>query len=266
MTTISGLLFVVKSCHITYLYPMTEKWFESWFNTDYYHTLYGHRNEAEASAFIQRLIDHLKPPSCSTILDVACGKGRHALQLAIKGFDVTGIDLSEASIEEALEQEKENLHFYKHDMRMPFRINYYDLVFNFFTSFGYFDSHRENQQAMRAITAGLKKNGRLVIDYLNPDYTLSNLIPLENKIIDGISFHISRHADASFFYKSITIQDPSLSEELHFIEKVSRLDLNDFSRFMAECGMEISTVWGNYELEPFDPINSPRMIICAEKK
>ena len=82
--------------------------------------------------------DHLQPGPVTAMLDVACGKGRHSRFLAEKGYDVTGIDLSEYSIGEALKYEAENLHFYRHDMRLPFWINYFDYAFNFFTSFGYF--------------------------------------------------------------------------------------------------------------------------------
>ncbi len=64
----------------------------------YYHQLYFNRDDKEAAAFIDKLIEHLKPAPGATMLDVACGKGRHSIQLAGKGFDVTGIDLSEDSI------------------------------------------------------------------------------------------------------------------------------------------------------------------------
>src|SRR5829696_8643301 len=90
----------------------TQPWFKDWFNSPYYHQLYFNRDEAEAAAFIDKLIKHLNPKKDARILDVACGKGRHSIFLAKKGFDVTGIDLSEYSIEEALKFEAGNLHFY----------------------------------------------------------------------------------------------------------------------------------------------------------
>jgi 2-polyprenyl-3-methyl-5-hydroxy-6-metoxy-1,4-benzoquinol methylase len=117
---------------------MQQPWFKDWFNSPYYHQLYFNRDEQEAAAFIDKLIDYLKPLPGSTMLDVACGKGRHSIQLANNGFDVTGIDLSDDSINEALQSETAQLHFYRHDMRLPFWINYFNYAFNFFTSFGYF--------------------------------------------------------------------------------------------------------------------------------
>jgi 2-polyprenyl-3-methyl-5-hydroxy-6-metoxy-1,4-benzoquinol methylase len=103
---------------------MQQAWFKDWFNSHYYHLLYQHRDEAEANGFIQQLIDYLHPNMGATMLDVACGKGRHSKALAEMGFDVTGIDLSEESIIDAKLQETASLHFYQHDMRLPFWINY----------------------------------------------------------------------------------------------------------------------------------------------
>ena len=125
---------------------MEREWFEQWFDTKYYHILYKDRDHEEARRFIDTLIKYLSPVPNSRILDLACGKGRYSVFLADKGFEVTGIDLSVQSIEYARQFENDHLSFYTHDMRLPFRINYFDYVFNFFTSFGYFEedkSHRE---------------------------------------------------------------------------------------------------------------------------
>ena len=134
---------------------MQDTWFKDWFNSPYYHKLYAHRDEMEAAGFIDKLIAHLQPAKGARMLDVACGKGRHSMQLAANGFDVTGIDLSKESIAYALQNESDHLHFYEHDMRLPFWINYFDVAFNFFTSFGYFNTQREHDNAIRTIATSL---------------------------------------------------------------------------------------------------------------
>jgi 2-polyprenyl-3-methyl-5-hydroxy-6-metoxy-1,4-benzoquinol methylase len=85
-----------------------QPWFKDWFNSPYYHQLYFQRDDKEAAAFIDKLIGHLQPPAGSRMLDVACGKGRHSIQLASKGYDVTGIDLSADSIREAQKHTADN--------------------------------------------------------------------------------------------------------------------------------------------------------------
>src|SRR5215207_10157301 len=143
-------LFVMENTEVT-LSPGENQWFRQWFDSPYYHQLYFNRDEQEATAFLNQLIDHLQPRPGSFMLDVASGRGRHSKILAAKGFDVTGIDLSISSINEAKKYESDNLHFFQHDMRLPFRINYFDIVFNLFTSFGYFGTERENDNVIRTM-------------------------------------------------------------------------------------------------------------------
>ena len=109
------------------------EWFEDWFDSPYYHLLYKNRDYSEAESFIDNLISFLKPEEGSRFLDLGCGKGRHSIYLNKKGFDVTGIDLSENSIAAAKEFENEQQNFYVHDMRKLFRTNYFDCVVNLFT-------------------------------------------------------------------------------------------------------------------------------------
>ncbi|MBS1762065.1 MAG: class I SAM-dependent methyltransferase [Bacteroidetes bacterium] len=242
-----------------------KNWFKSWFNSPYYHLLYYKRDDNEAAEFISKLIDYLNPEAGSRMLDVACGKGRHSLQLADKGFDVTGIDLSEESIEEAKQNERRNLHFFRHDMRYPFWSNYFNYVFNFFTSFGYFDSSRENKSALRTISKALKPGGIFVIDYLNVKYSEKKNISHEQKNIEGIIFDIERSSDNKAFYKKIKITDSSKNYKEEFYERVSKFSLQDLTAMLEEQSLSKFEVFGDYNLNPYDENNSPRLIICAKK-
>jgi len=240
-------------------------WFKDWFNSPYYHQLYFNRDEQEAAKFIDTLIIHLKPSPGDLMLDVACGKGRHAVHLAEKGFDVTGIDLSEDSINEALLQERENLHFYLHDMRLPFRINYYNYAFNFFTSFGYFATRREHDNSIRTIAQSLKQNGCFVMDYLNVHYAEDHLIHQFDKEIDGVNYFITKWFDETHFYKKITVEDEALEEPLIYREKVAKFSLGDFTEMFAYQGLQIQEVFGDYNFGKYDVKKSPRLIMIARK-
>ena len=74
-------------------------WFINWFDSPYYHLLYKDRDEKEAKIFIDNLVSYFQIPRKSTLLDVACGKGRHAIYFNTKGMNVFGIDLSKKSIQ-----------------------------------------------------------------------------------------------------------------------------------------------------------------------
>jgi 2-polyprenyl-3-methyl-5-hydroxy-6-metoxy-1,4-benzoquinol methylase len=245
---------------------MQQTWFKDWFNSPYYHQLYFKRDEKEAAAFIDKLIDYLKPSAGSTMLDVACGKGRHSIQLAGKGYDVTGIDLSEESIEEALQFETNTLHFYKHDMRLPFWINYFDYAFNFFTSFGYFKTRREHDNAIRTIAQSVRPHGYFVMDYLNVHYAEDHLVHQSEKEIDGVNYILTKWYDETHFYKKIIVEDEALGEPLIFTEKVAKFSLGDFTEMFAYQELQIQEVFGDYSFTNYDVKKSPRLIMIAQKK
>ena len=155
------------------------EWFGEWFDSKYYHILYKNRDFDEAREFIDILVDYLGPGMNDHILDLACGKGRYSIYLNQKGYKVTGIDLSRESIEEAKMSENDRLDFHIHDMRLKYCSACFDYVLNMFTSFGYFETKAENEQVLIAAAEGLKKGGKMLIDFLNPYTVVNKLIPEE---------------------------------------------------------------------------------------
>ena len=245
---------------------MQEKpWFKDWFNSPYYHKLYFQRDEMEAAAFIDKLIDHLHPRPLSSMLDVACGKGRHAIQLSNKGYEVTGIDLSIDSIREAKEEETENLQFFLHDMRLPFWINYFNYAFNFFTSFGYFKTRREHDNSIRTIAQALKHHGIFVLDYLNVHYAEDHVLHKSEKQVDDVNYYMTKWFDETHFYKKIIVEDEQLEEPLEYTEKVAKFNLGDFTDMFAFQGLQIQEVYGDYNFNSYDVRKSPRLIMIAMK-
>ncbi len=244
---------------------MDNAWYKEWFNSSYYHLLYKNRSEKEADDFITRLLAYLKPFEGAKMLDVACGKGRHSRVLAEEGFRVTGIDLSENSIEEASKFAGPRLHFYVHDMRLPFWINYFDYVFNFFTSFGYFNTRREHDAAIRSMAQALNDKGVLVMDYLNVRQAEKKLVAAEIEERGKTLFHIKRWQNDTHFFKQISIEEKGRMLPQVHTEKVAKFTLADFTGMLSFRGMQIKQVFGNYQLEPYHPEDSPRLILLAQK-
>lgn len=200
------------------------------------------------------------------MLDVACGKGRHSKVLAAMGFAVTGIDISPDSIAFAKQFEKENLDFFVHDMRLPFWGNYFDYAFNFFTSFGYFKTGREHDDAIRTIARSLKPGGCFVIDYLNVHYAEDHLKPEEKKIIGQTEYEIRRWQDETHFYKKIIVTDPSLKGPFAYTEKVAKFSLGNFTDMLSFQRLQVQEVFGDYQFNPYDVNKTPRTIIIARKE
>jgi SAM-dependent methyltransferase len=241
------------------------EWFKIWFSSPYYDVLYKRRDKEEAAKFIDTLVSYLEMPQHSFILDAACGKGRHSIALAAKGFDVTGIDICVPAITEAKKHELENLHFYLHDMRLPFYINYFNYAFNFFTSFGYFRTMREHNDAMRTIAQSLKPNGVFTIDYLNAYYTEKNLKPFDTIETDDVLFEIKRWFDDEYFYKGINVTDKQKNIQESFTERVEKFHLGDFTDMLSFQGLQVENIFGDYDLNEYNEKESARMIITARK-
>lgn len=242
---------------------MPKKWFQNWFSSPYYHILYHRRNDEEAEFFIDNLCAFLKPKPEVKLLDIACGRGRHSVYLNKKGYDVTGIDLSNANIKFAQQFEKESLQFYVHDMRNSFYINYFDISFNLFTSFGYFETEKDNLKALQAFNKSLKTSGILVLDYFNSEKIMHHLAPHEVKHVDGIDFHISKKIVSGKIIKNISFEHKN--KEFSFNEEVKAFSKSDFERMFLKSGFEILSHFGDYALNPFDKEKSDRLIFICKK-
>ncbi len=245
-----------------------KQWFELWFDSPLYHILYKHRNQEEANLFIDNVVKHLKIKKAN-ILDLACGKGRHAYHLAQKGFDVVGVDLSPESIQYANTMyQLPNVEFYVHDMRLPFRVNYFDYIFNLFTSLGYFNDLKENEKVFESIHIGLKKNGYILIDFMNAEKVVNHLVPRENKQIDGYQFYIRKEVKNGKIIKHIQIEkeEKEKNKIWMFREEVQILMQHHFHTFLNNTGFTLVKEFGDYQLNAFHPKTSDRYILLAKKK
>lgn len=241
-----------------------KEWFKDWFNSPYYHLLYKNRDEAEAKKFIDRLLAEIKPQPGSLILDLACGKGRYSRYLAEKGYDVTGIDIAAESIAYAQQFENEHLSFFQHDMRLPYRINYFEYIFNFFTSFGYFETEKDHLKTVCNIAKGLRPDGKFVLDFFNSKKVIRNLRPHEVKQVEDVVFHIQRSVDAEgYILKNIQFEDNGLFYD--YTERVRAFTLEDFVEMFGQAGLKIANTFGDYYLHEFDEMESDRLILVGCK-
>ena len=238
-------------------------WFATWFDSPYYPLLYQHRDEQEARAFMRAFLQHLQLPSGAKLLDLACGRGRHARFLAEQGYQLTGLDLSPASIADAQAQtEGDNPQFAVHDMRQPLPGGPYQAILNLFTSFGYFETDEEQAQVLSNIRQALAPEGYLLIDFFNARKVIAELVLEEQKTLaDGIEVELRRYVLNGYITKDIYIQDGP--ERQVFQERVRAFDLEDWTALLQKAGFRIERLFGDYALGPFQPLDSPRLILLA---
>jgi len=134
---------------------------------------------AETEQEVGALLQLLRLRRGAQILDVPCGFGRHAVELAGHGFRVTGVDISPellAWAREAAVAQGVLAEFRRGDMRrLPYQREF-DVVLNLLTSFGYFGD-RTDLQVLRKFRRALRPKGRLVIDVVHRDWILRNFLP-----------------------------------------------------------------------------------------
>ncbi|MGV6846555.1 MAG: class I SAM-dependent methyltransferase [Lutibacter sp.] len=235
-----------------------KEWFETWFNTPYYHILYKKRNVEEAQQFMLKLTHFLNLPKESTILDLGCGKGRHAVFLNKLGYNVTGLDLSENSIQFAKQFENKTLQFNQFDMRNPLAEKY-NAIFNLFTSFGFFEDDDEDISILKNIKNGLLDNGVAIIDFMNAYKVQQKLVTNETKTIDNITFNIHRYIENGFIFKEIQFFADGRHHE--YTERVKCINFEKAKQYMLSVGFKINQAFGNYQLDTFNENNSDRLIL-----
>ncbi len=241
-----------------------EPWFKEWFNSPYYHILYKNRDRSEAEDFISNMASFLEIKRGERVLDLACGKGRHAIFLNELGFDVTGADLSEQNIEEASKFSNSSLRFVQQDMREEITGEKFHYIFNLFTSFGYFDNIEENKKVLSAVHNMLPTGGCFVLDFFNEHQVISQLKPYEEKVLEEITFKIFKSHTDSHVFKTIEFSD--LGREFRFVEKVQTFSKKDFELMLSSCGFEVINCFGDYQLSAFQKETSSRLILVCKKK
>jgi 2-polyprenyl-3-methyl-5-hydroxy-6-metoxy-1,4-benzoquinol methylase len=241
-------------------------WYKDWFNSEHYLRVYSHRDQSEAERLVELIVQELKLKSNSSVLDMACGAGRHAIKFAKLGFIVTAVDLSQLLISEAkqvVDKAGVKINFVLSDI-LEFETNKkFDLVVNLFTSFGYFDNDEENYAVIKKAFYLLNQGGYFVLDYINKDFLLKNLIPITVFSEDGLKIIQNRSVIGNRIVKKITIENDNASEE--FYESVRLFSYEEILSWVKKAGFSIIKQYGDYLGNNYEIENSPRLIIFASK-
>ncbi|QGQ97898.1 class I SAM-dependent methyltransferase [Paenibacillus psychroresistens] len=240
-------------------------WYEQSFGQDYL-VVYKHRDMQGAKNEVQKMVNWLHLQSGAEIFDLCCGMGRHSLTLADYGYNVTGMDLSEVLLNEAIRLDTEGkVNWLRGDMRQIPLEKSFDAVVNLFTSFGYFTDEIENEKVIHEISRLLKADGRFIIDFLNPAYVGAHLVPHSQRVEAALDIEENRSIEDGYVRKRITIREEGHGDR-HYLEQVRLYRLEDFKRMLATCDLVIDEVYGHYDGTHYVELESPRLIILGSKK
>ncbi len=249
-------------------------WFSDWFNSDYLR-LYPHRDEAAAIREVEFVASQVKNSVGKELkgfqtLDIGCGAGRHLIPLARCGFNPTGVDLSPELLEEAraaLATAGIEVPLVRADMRtLPFEDKTFDLVTNFFTSFGYFDSDEEHLRLLGEWHRVLRDNGKLFLDYLNRDFVINKLVPETLEQRGDITLRQIRSVSDNGLRinKSIEITENTsgAARTKNFRESVRMYSQTELAGLLTASGFTDLKWYGDFSGAPLTT-DSPRALCLA---
>jgi SAM-dependent methyltransferase len=240
-------------------------WYEGWFDSEAYDLVYDHRDESEAARLVDLVEREVAPAPDAHILDVGCGRGRHARIFARRGYRVTGLDLSAEAIAEARERAEAaglDIRFEHGDMRTPYCDGCADGVVNLFTTFGYFETDAENRRALAAMTRALRPGGWFVQDFLNAPYVTDHLVPATTRTVDGVEIRQRRWIEDGRINKEITLTHNGTTDTYH--ESVRLYLPEELRALHADVGLEVVDAFGDYDGRPH-AADSPRLLLHARK-
>jgi len=241
-------------------------WYEEWFNTKEYLEVYKNRDDVEAENLAELILSNIKIESSGKILDMTAGAGRHAINFAKRGFNVTAVDLSKNLLKVAKENASVydfNIDFIHSDIRKFETNDKFELVLNLFTSIGYFDSDEENFELLRKAYNFLKPGGYFVLDYFNRNYLEKNLVPSSVETINETVINQNRSIRGNRVIKEIEIRKNGNTKK--YFESVRMFSFNELKTELEYTGFKINSTFGDLDGKPFVLETSPRVIIIASK-
>lgn len=203
------------------------------------------------------------------VLDCPCGHGRHSIELARRGYEVTGQDLNGFFLEEAkkaAKRAKVSVRWVKGDMRELSFENEFDVALNLSTAFGYLESDDEDQKALNAVAKALKRGGKFVLDVINRDCIVRTYREKDwQQLSDGTVVITERqfdHATGRNIEKRVRIWKNGKREE--FSLPLRMYTVVELTKMLWKAGLTIKEMYGNYNGEPLT-FDSKRFILVAEK-
>lgn len=238
-------------------------WYKEWFGEEYLE-LYSHRDASEAEEHVEFVARHLTGPHPRAVLDLACGAGRHTAALRRRGYRTLGVDLSLTLLARMRAQ---GLPRVAGDMRrLPFAAESFDWVLNFFTSFGYFESERENFRVLEEVVRILNPGGWFLIDLMNPGPALANLKPRDGQALESRRTEIERWYDAGRqrINKRIVVSAPGEPPRT-FLESVRLYQPEEVTVGLRWAGFEVAGVFGNFQGDPYERDSERLIVLCTKQ-
>jgi SAM-dependent methyltransferase len=201
------------------------------------------------------------------VLDLCCGVGRHSLELARRGFQVTGVDRTEVYLAEArgrASKEGLEVEFVREDMRTFVRPEAFDAVINYFTSFGYFESEGDDRRVVENAHSSLRPGGLLLIDMMGKEILARIFSERGWREEDDVLILEERKVApdwSSVYNRWIILKGGERREVTLTTRQYSAAEL---SKLLKGCGFDRVAVYGDLSGAPYD-MQAKRLVVVAQR-
>lgn len=223
---------------------------------------------AAAEWDVDGILEIAPTPPQGRVLDMFCGPGRHVLEFARRGFEVTGVDRTQAYLDQAAAsaaEENLQVELIQADGRRFIRRNTYDLAVNLYTSFGYFENPQEDVQMARALYESLKPGGKLVIEMIGKEVIARDFRARSwRQFSDFMMLEERRLRDDFGWLESrwIIIKDGA-QREITIGHRI--YSATEIKSLLLSCGFARTSAYDGLSGEPYDH-RAIRLAVVAEKE
>ncbi len=243
------------------------EWWRNFFDQEYI-DIYGPEDAKKILGEVENLSKLLDLEEGSSILDLCCGYGRHSIELAKKGFRVTGLDLSIPLLARAGQDAQKGdapLALVRGDMRyIPFGQKF-DAVINIFTAFGYFDDEKDDQRVLEGVTGVLKADGKFLLDTVNREWVLSHFTKQDWEQMEDGTYALDKRSfdllNSRITAETTLLGSTGKKERRHSMRFYT---LTELARMIEKAGMRVKAVFGHLDGREYW-VDTRRMVILADK-
>jgi SAM-dependent methyltransferase len=239
-------------------------WYDRFFGSEYL-TFDEHPDTPLQVDFIRKTLGLAKG---STLLDLACGYGRHSTPLSSKDCRVVGLDRSPVMLAAARRAvyrgRKHRPTWIRGDMRNLPLLEGMDAVISMFSSLGYFEAEDENFSVIREVAEVLVPGGRFLVETVNRDFVVRHLTPVQVYRPDNLLLIEERSFDPVSSRSRVDVTVIDKGRETRLYHSVRLYTFTEMEMLLSASGLEVAAVWGDFHGGDYT-CDSPRMIVLAEK-
>ncbi len=245
------------------------EWWSDVFDRQSFLDLYRRSDLERASSQVDALqvLLEVRPPA--RVLDVCCGYGRHSVELARRGFEVAGVDISEMQVGAACRHARESglaPAFAVGDARALPLAGPFDAAINMFLSFGYFATDDESQAMLEGVARVLRRGGRLLIDFWNREYEIRNFQPTvvdrrDDEIIEIEDWKFDPIAGRLSWLNTVVFPD---GRREAWTQSIRAFTAAEVRAMLERAGFALLALYGSLQGDPYT-MDSEAAVFVAEK-